>query len=132
MDLIPYRPKKPSKSLPLQSYLFGHRVQPSQTKYEYLIEFLQVVIAKKYNAYGKSFDNEYFPVDRSAIEETVSYQPETRIGLKRFVFFPKSKLEGKAEVDKVAYEKCVDELTRNINSKSEIKRRNCVKIIQNL
>lgn len=132
MDLIPYRYKKPSKSLPLQSYLFGHRVQPSQTKYEYLIEFLQVVIAKKFNAYEKSFDNEFFPVDRSAVEETVSYQPETRIGLKRFVFFPKSKLEGKAEVDKVAYEKCVDELIRNINSKSDIKRRNCVKIIQNL
>lgn len=132
MELIPYHPKKPSKSLPLQSYLFGHRVQPSQTKYEYLIEFLQVVIAKKYNAYGKGFGKEFFPIDRSVMEATVSYQPETRIGLKRFVFFPKSKLEGKAEVDKIAYEKCVEQLTRSINGSSEIKRVNCVKIIQNL
>ena len=35
------------KSWPLQSLLFGHRIQPSQTKYEYLIEFLQVAIAEK-------------------------------------------------------------------------------------
>ena len=132
MDYIPYHYKTPSKPIPLQSYLFGHRIQPSQTKYEYLIEFLQVVLAKKFNAYGKSFDDVFFPVDQSALEETIKYQPETRIGLKRFVFFPKSKLEGKAEVDKEAYENCVDELIRNINSKSENKRKNSVKIIQNL
>ena len=35
------------KNYPLQSLLFGHRIQPSQTKYEYLIEFLQVAIAEK-------------------------------------------------------------------------------------
>lgn len=132
MEFIPYNAKKPSKSLPLQSYLFGHRVQPSQTKYEYLIEFLQVVIAKKINAYEKSLGNTYFPVDKSVLESTMKYQPETRIGLKRFVFFPKSKLEGKAEVDKVAYEKCVEELISCISGKSEIKRKNCVKILQNL
>ena len=37
------------KKYPLQSILFGHRIQPSQTKYEYLIEFLQVAISKKAN-----------------------------------------------------------------------------------
>ena len=35
------------KKYPLQSILFGHRIQPSQTKYEYLIEFFQVAIADK-------------------------------------------------------------------------------------
>lgn len=35
------------KNYPLQSLLFGHRIQPGQTKYEYLIEFLQVAIAEK-------------------------------------------------------------------------------------
>ena len=38
------------KEYPLQSILFGHRIQPSQTKYEYLIEFLQVAIAEKRGA----------------------------------------------------------------------------------
>ena len=38
---------KPATPIPLQSYLFGHRIKDSQTKYEYLIEFLQVAISPK-------------------------------------------------------------------------------------
>ena len=80
-----------AKALPLQSYLFGHRVQPSQTKYEYLIEFLQVAIAKKTNAvsqkpYGRE---DMFPVDEDKLKGNIIFRPETRIGLKRFVFLPK-------------------------------------------
>ena len=32
---------------PLSSYLFGHRMRPNQSDIEYLIEFLQVMLAKK-------------------------------------------------------------------------------------
>ena len=54
------------KSWPLQSLLFGHRIQPSQTKYEYLIEFLQVAIAEKQS--GSKNDPTFsamFPVEEA-------------------------------------------------------------------
>ena len=31
----------------VQSYLFGHRIKPQQTCYEYLSEFLQIALAPK-------------------------------------------------------------------------------------
>ena len=122
------------KPLPLQSYLFGHRVQPSQTKYEYLIEFLQVAISKKENAStAKPYDTgDMFPVDDEKLNGNIVYRPETRIGLKRFVFLPKSKLDGKAKVDQIAYEDCIRALENQVSSDNKIKRQNCINIVQNL
>ena len=62
----------------------------------------------------------------------ITYHPASRIGLKRFVFFPKSKLEGKAEVDKKAYNDCLEALYENTNVSNKIKRTNCIRIAQNL
>lgn len=122
-----------SKALPLQSYLFGHRIQPSQTKYEYLIEFLQVALAKKYNATTKKpYGKEMFPIDPDIKFGNIEYSPETRIGLKRFVFLPKSKLDGKAVVDQLAYNDCVRTLEHQVASDVSVKRSASVKIIQNL
>lgn len=122
------------KPLPLQSYLFGHRVQPSQTKYEYLIEFLQVAISEKRNAITeKPYErDDMFPIDADKMNGNIIYRPETRVGLKRFVFLPKSKLEGKAEVDKVAYTKCIQALENRILGGNTVKKHNCIGIIQNL
>ena len=122
------------KALPLQSYLFGHRVQPSQTKYEYLIEFLQVAIAKKKNARTeKPYDAaDMFPVDDEKLNGNIVYTPETRIGLKRFVFLPKSKLDGKAKVDQMAYEDCIGSLENQVSGDNKVKKQNCIKIVQNL
>lgn len=122
-----------SKALPLQSYLFGHRIQPGQTKYEYLIEFLQVALAEKRNAVTrKPYGKEMFPIDRDISTGNIEYTPETRIGLKRFVFLPKSKLDGKAVVDQLAYNDCVRILEQQVSSDVSAKRSISVKIIQNL
>lgn len=131
--MYPKNYKEP-KPLPLQSYLFGHRVQPSQTKYEYLIEFLQVLIACKKNAITeKAYDSrDLFPIDNDHLNGNIIYKPETRIGLKRFVFLPKSKLDGKATVDQLAYDDCIDALGSQINSENRSKKQNSIKIIQNL
>lgn len=125
---------KLQKKPPLQSYLFGHRIQPSQTKYEYLIEFLQVAIAKKKNANTeKPYDaDDMFPVDDEKLNGNIVYTPETRIGLKRFVFLPKSKLDGKANVDKMAYEDCIRALENKVSCDNKVKKQNCIKILQNL
>lgn len=125
---------EPVKPLPLQSYLFGHRVQASQTKYEYLIEFLQVAISKKTNATTQRpyDDKDMFPVDNEMLCGNIVFRPKTRIGLKRFVFLPKSKLDGKAKVDQLAYNDCIRAIEKQISGNSTIKKTNCIKIIQNL
>lgn len=123
---------KPNKEVPLQSWLFGHRVQPGQTKYEYLIEFLQVALARKENTtWHRQYDG-MFPVDESVGLDGFQYFPKSRIGLKRFVFFPKSKLDGKAKVDEDAYAACVVALTTNMTGGNAVAKKETISIIQNL
>lgn len=121
------------RKFPLQSLLFGHRIQPSQTKYEYLIEFLQVAIATKMdNPENPAYvTTAMFPIDQ-AVNGNFKYQPKLRIGLKRFIFFPKSKLDGKANVDEAAYRACVKALEEHMTGGNVTKKQNSITIIQNL
>lgn len=123
---------KPAKQIPLQSYLFGHRIQDSQTKYEYLIEFLQVAISPKAVEYNNKHYDCMFPVNEEHCDNRMQYYPVSRIGLKRFVFFPKSKLDGKAAVDKKAYEECLKALEARIVNGNTSQIKNALLIIQNL
>lgn len=123
---------KPSKQIPLQSYLFGHRIQDSQTKYEYLIEFLQVAISPKAVEYNNKHYDCMFPVNEEHCDNKMQYYPVSRIGLKRFVFFPKSKLDGKAAVDKKAYDECLKALEARIVNGNTSQIKNALLIIQNL
>ncbi len=123
---------KPSKAIPLQSYLFGHRIQGSQTKYEYLIEFLQVAISPKIAEYNSKPLNGMFPVDGDHCDYSIQYFPASKIGLKRFIFFSKSKLDGKAEVDKIAYEQCLKEIEERMEGGNAVQRKNTLTILQSL
>lgn len=133
MKMYPDKTPEEIRGNPLQSILFGHRIQPGQTKYEYLIEFLQVAIADKKR---KKTDNTFFPESMFPIKDAPDgkfvYSPHTGIALKRFIFFPKSKIEGKARVDEEAYRELICELEKNINGKTTAEKKNCVEIIQNL
>lgn len=131
MDMFPENYDK-KKILSLQSRLFGHRLKQSQTKYEYLIEFLQVAIARKENVRTQKSYDCMFPVEHSGIEDVLRYYPVSRIGLKRFVFMSKSKLDGKASVDQEAYEECIRILGRNISGGTETSKKNSIMIMQNL
>lgn len=122
------------KKYPLQSLLFGHRIQPSQTKYEYLIEFLQVAIAEKQG--GKKdcptyISREFFPIVEGA-DGDFRYIPKLGIGLKRFIFLPKSKIDGKARVDEEAYKECVRELEEHMSGGNTVQKKNSIVIVQNL
>ncbi len=123
---------KPSKQIPLQSYLFGHRIQDSQTRYEYLIEFLQVAISPKAIEYNNKHYDCMFPVNEDRCDNKMQYYPVSRIGLKRFAFFTKSKLDGKAEVDKKAYEECLKALENRMVNGNDIQKKNTLAIMQNL
>ncbi len=131
MKMYP-RDYKPNKKIPLQSYLFGHRIQGTQTKYEYLIEFLQVAVSPKEVGYsGKPLEG-MFPVDDEHCDYSIKYYPDSRIGLKRFIFFSKSKLDGKAKVDQIAYEQCLKEIEAKMKGGNPNQRKNTLIILQTL
>ena len=96
---------------PLSSYLFGHRMRPNQSDIEYLIEFLQVMLARKRL---EDYTDEYFPKVSQAQDREIEYYPDVAIALKRFIFFPNSKPEGKLQVDKDAYQACIKALEQNV------------------
>ncbi len=123
---------KPATPIPLQSYLFGHRIKDSQTKYEYLIEFLQVAISPKALEYNNKQFSEMFPVDGENCDHRMQYFPVSRIGLKRFIFFPKSKLDGKAEVDKKAYDECLKAIEQKMTGGNPAQYKNAIAVMQSL
>ncbi len=98
------------KDYPLQSVVFGHRLRPDQTVYEYIIEFLQVMISRKKisSVDGTKVTDytDYFPIDENVYSSAVQFYPISRVGLKRFIFFKKSKQDGKFPIDIGAYERC--------------------------
>ena len=113
---------------PLSSYLFGHRMRSNQTDIEYLIEFLQVMLAKKKL---EDMTDEYFPKIPRGQDREIEYYPEAAIVLKRFIFFPNSKPEGKLPVDKDAYQACIKSLVQNVDG-DDNRSKQIVAIIQDL
>ncbi len=112
--------------MPLQSHLFGHRLKSSQTKYEYLLEFLLVALSpkslqKNQLTLGDSTYDEMFPIDEHIKTMNLQYSPKIRMGLKRFIFFPNGKLDGRAPVDKEAYQTLLRELEEKIQGKGNYK-----------
>ena len=131
MEMFPVNYDK-KKVTSLQSRLFGHRLKPSQSKYEYLIEILQVAISPKKNSRTEKSYKDMFPVEREGIKDALVYFPQSRIALKRFIFMPKSKLDGKAEVDKIAYEECIRIMEKSVQGGNPITRKMSISIVQNL
>lgn len=110
--------------MPLQSHLFGHRLKSSQTKYEYLLEFLLVAMSPKSlskSTLGNAAYEEMFPIDERIKTMNLQYSPKIRMGLKRFIFFSKGKLDGKAPIDKEAYQTLLRQLEEKMNGKGNYK-----------
>lgn len=95
-----------SKRIPaLASVLFGHRLVQDQTIYEYLLEFLQVMISDKNIIENEKKINskEYFPQEIDVEKITkIEYEPITNMGLRRYIFFNKSKQDTQAKCDDTA------------------------------
>lgn len=124
---------------PLQSLVFGHRLKPDQTVYEYMIEFLQVMISKKTIVSDLETDigqfQDYFPVDENVKNSKIKYNPISRVGLKRFIFFKKSKQDGKFNVDIGAYNRSIEILRDKLDIDSNyefLDEDYCVDMIENL
>ena len=84
----------------VQSLLFGHRIKPQQTRYEYLVEFLQIAMARKRivgDSTGSLFED-MFPVSSLLDKHKLEYMPVSNMGLKRFIFFENSRLDTKSKI----------------------------------
>lgn len=98
-----------AKDCSIQSLLFGHRIKPQQTRYEYLSEFLQIVMSKKRIVDDDSqFTDEMFIINDKVNDHMIEYTPVSNMGLKRFIFFDNSRLDTKAAIDDVAYKSALN------------------------
>lgn len=102
---FPIKNVKEKDSLSIK--LFGNRIHEGQTMEEYLLEFLLVFVS------GKTKDNEgklKFHTVEQIEKEELKYYTIPRMGLKRFVFYDRSKRESRTDIDTAAYERMMDML----------------------
>lgn len=119
----------------VQSLLFGHRIKPQQTRYEYLVEFLQIAMARKRivgDSTGSLFED-LFPVSSLLDKHKLEYMPVSNMGLKRFIFFENSRLDTKSKIDKKAYDKCLEIMREAIEIENpDISEKESIFILQNI
>lgn len=122
------------KKVSAQSLLFGHRIKPQQTLYEYLIEFLIVANAHKKIENGTDkVIPEMFPISDELKNHALTYMPKSNMGLKRFIFFDNSRIDTRAEVDKQAYNTCLEIIKKQIdNDNSNFDKDACLFVLQNI
>ena len=136
--------EKKEDKIPLQSRVFGHRFRGDQTVYEYLLEFLIVAFSEKKRLDKKDDEGKYlyeypkdnlFPIGLNKLEE-ITFSPNNNVALKRFIFFNKSKLENRYEIDKDAYEEHLKLLEDSIifeeNNQYIRDERDAISILQNV
>ena len=119
----------------VQSRLFGHRIKPQQTRYEYLVEFLQVAIAKKriMDVTGENEITDYFPVSKDIENHAIEYMPVSNMGLKRFIFFNNSRLDTKSDIDKKAYQLCLETIGSSLDKDNSLEsEKYIIYILQNI
>ena len=89
-----------------QIQIYGHRIYKDQTLYEYLLEFLLVFISPKSEEKTdfESIKDKGFYFNEVSTDERgqIFYYPTPRMGLKRFIFFNRSDIEKRFEVDRHA------------------------------
>lgn len=82
--------------------LFGDRILSDQTLQEYLIEFLQVFTSpKSWDGAGRM----QFHSAEQVQEGNLKFYVDLRVGLRRFIFYGRSKQEGRSAMDTLAYDK---------------------------
>ena len=89
--------------------LFGNRIYKDQTMEEYLLEFLLVFVsAKTDTGEGKLKFHSKKQIDK----ESIKYYTTPNMGLKRFVFYDRSKRDSRTEIDTDAYNKMMNMLEK--------------------
>ena len=134
-DLFPQGALIPdAKDCSIQSLLFGHRIKPQQTRYEYLAEFLQIAMSKKRFVDDNSQPtDEMFIISDKVNDHMIEYTPVSNMGLKRFIFFDNSRLDTKSAIDDEAYKKCVKIMSDSIEQEStQLEDKEAIFVLQNI
>lgn len=118
---------KPDSRATLATYIYGNRFHADQTLAEYLIEFLLVFCAEKDGQNGGKL---HFHNPNS--KDVLFYTVEPRMGLKRFIFFDKSKKNDAALVDKMAYQELINALSAKIEDADEEEKIDFLESLQDL
>lgn len=118
-----------SSNLSIQA--FGKRLYKDQTVYEYLLEFLLVFCSPK-----EKIVNEERVEYKGALRfhkdcNHLQYYANPRIGLKRFIFFEKSKKEGKFPIDRENYQDMKEMLKESIHVEGSGEPEDFAGILQN-
>lgn len=100
---------KLKKALSIQ--LFGNRIFSDQTFEEYLLEFLLVFTAAK-NADGTG----RIEFHKQVGNEELKYYTKPQIGLKRFIFYDKSKQDSRSDIDTDAFQRTMKMLQKKSES----------------
>lgn len=125
--MFPSRNNEEVKKDNLSIQAFGKRLYADQTVYEYLLEFLLVYSSDKEKIEEEKTTYRGAYQFHENLEE-LKYYANPRIGLKRFIFFDKSKKENRFFIDKKNYEEIVDILEKNIEGTQD--KKDVVEIIQ--
>lgn len=118
---------KPGNKATLASLVYGNRFHADQTLVEYLIEFLLIFCAEKDNE-GNGKLAFHDPNSR----DELSYTVEPRMGLKRFIFFDKSKRNDSATVDRMAYQELLTALSNKIDDADSAEKAEFLEALQDL
>ena len=100
MNWYPYADSQAAESKNVSVRLFGNRIIGDQTLYEYLIEFLLIFISAKDKDGVTGVDKFH---DSDCDGNQLHYYADPRIGLRRFVFYDRTKKGADVEVDQKAY-----------------------------
>lgn len=111
----------------IAAQIFGNRFMPDQTLYEYLIEFLLVFVSAK----DENLESGKMKFHDHA-DGTLKYWIEPRMGLRRFIFYDKSRKSGSASIDETAYKKMLSILKKNIIADTENEKQEIIEGIQDL
>lgn len=86
----------------IDTVIFGNRFHKDQTLYEYLIEFLLVFASAKSDDY-KSHKMKFHDLTDPS-QQSLEYYFNPNMGLRRFIFYDKSKKDNSISLDEDAYQ----------------------------
>lgn len=112
----------------ISSMLFGNRFKADQTLYEYLIEFLLIFASAK----DQNLEQGKMRFHEIDGETTLSYWAEARMGLKRFIFYDKSRKKGTIEADEKAYQTMLTILKLKMENMDEANKTEYLESLQDL
>jgi len=112
---------------------YGHRIHESQTLPEYLIEFALVFLSDRPKDADPTLGGPGEFPKRTVKDKELEYVATPRMGLKRFIFFERSKQEDRLDIDEVAYKEIREQIAKKVETyTSDITPSDVVDIIQEL